>query len=266
MSVLRLKLALAVLLTSACSGRPPSYVYLEYLPYMYSGEEIRLIHSYEKGFVARIDLKVTNQRSNAVTAKQFTLERGATFVLKLTPDALPGLGTATSSIERYGIAADVEIPGNYWDGVRWATPKSAGLTTEFAVITDLEARLPVFSRVPLIGVGPPGGQPDPWNQVEDKGPMEDAALQAATERGGRELAVTSRLASSEEVGASRTPNLSSLGAEIYRFEVSGKFPKQVVVKGHQGNRDESVVTPTGFKMLVPRVARPVALDVEPILP
>ncbi len=263
MKIRRSLVMLVAVAATACSGRPPSYAYLDLGGYMYRGDQFRVVYSYDKGNEAQVDLRITSRRTAAQASRQFTLTRGSPETLTLSPDLLPGLENATASVEWFGLSVNVQVPGNYWDGLWWAPPRSEGIETEFAVVTDREARLPVFSSVPLLEGGPPGW-PNPWVQSDDDSPMEDAALQAATERGGRNLTVTKRLASATERASSRTPGLSTLNVEVHRFEVRGQFPKQVIVRGPRGGSAETIETPVGFRMLVPRVEHPPVLDVEPL--
>jgi len=262
--LLRLVVAAAVLAATGCSGRGRYFervLSVDVPDYLHLGEEIRLYFGSANVGPAPGVLTLTNRSTGAMASTAFTVRSGAPFGHKLTAGTLPDIGAARTGIERYSLRATVEIPQD-WNGLQSLPAGSQTLETEFAVVTDSEARLPVFSPVPLIGMGPPFGQPDPWLQAEAIGPIEDAALMAATERGGRELVASSSLANAADLAASRTPGISSLAAEVYRYEVRGRFPKQVVADRFSASRDERIVKPSGYKMLVPRIARPMPLDVE----
>lgn len=252
---------------AACSGRGISYLQVDYQTYMYAGSKLNLIYAYPKGYEARVTLSLRNQRTQRAASQSLIVPRDAPQAIELTSPTLPDLDLARPAVEWYGLEAQVEIPGNYWDGLGWAGHQNENLSTEFAIVTDREARLPVFPRMPVFDfISPIGAPADRWAQVEDKTRMEDAVLQAAAERGGRDLVVTSRLATPDEIAAVAAPGFSELGAEIYRFEVRGRFPKQVVIPPDRSVRGgEAIATPQGFTMLVPRVANPPTVDVRPIL-
>lgn len=269
MPATRIGISLATAISlGACSGRPPSYLGFQIPPYPYAGEAVRFGYGYHKGNQGNVELKLVNQRTQGALVRKFTVYRDAPYSMTLDAANLPDLDGNPPGVEWFSISATTLVPGNYWDGLWWAAPAGESLSTEFAVVTDRTARQPAFAPIPVFEpIGLPGAPADPWAQVEDTAPMEDAALQAATERGGRNLTVTNRLVTQDERSKARTPGLGKLAAEVYRFDVRGTFPRQVLLSAFPASRGgETIATPLGFTMLVPRVARPPAVEIEPILP